>query len=64
MFVGMLVWGAVSDALGRRTALLGSMIVIVACGTASALAPSFRALLALRVLLGMGVSGEGAIAFF
>ena len=54
---GQIVYGPISDALGRRPVLLASLAVYVAgCGLAMA-APSFGWLLAARVIQGIGAAG-------
>ena len=55
--VAQIVYGPVSDALGRRRVLLGSLAVYGA-GTALAMvAPSFEWLLAARIIQGIGAAG-------
>ena len=52
-----IVYGPVSDALGRRPVLLASLaIYVVGCGLAM-VAPSFGWLLAARIIQGMGAAG-------
>ena len=54
---GQIVYGPISDALGRRPVLLASLGVYVAgCGLAM-VAPSFEWLLAARVIQGVGAAG-------
>ena len=52
-----IVYGPVSDALGRRPVLLASLAVyVVGCGLAM-MAPSFGWLLAARIIQGIGAAG-------
>ena len=51
---GPLVFGPVSDRLGRRPVLLGGCLVFALCGGLAASAPSLGALLAWRLLMGVG----------
>lgn len=61
VFAGMLagagVWGALSDACGRRAAFAGPAVFMLIFSAASAAAPSYAALLALRALVGVGLGG-------
>jgi len=60
-FVGMLVgafgFGRLADRIGRRPVLLAAVLVDACFGVASAFAPDFTWLLALRFLTGVGVGG-------
>ena len=60
-FLGMLLgawgFGRLADRTGRRRVLIVTVLVDAAFGLASAFAPSFAALLALRLLTGVGVGG-------
>lgn len=62
MMVGAYVWGALSDAFGRRAAFAAPAFCLLAFSLASAAAPTFAALLALRALVGVGLGG-GHVAF-
>ena len=55
--VAQIVYGPVSDALGRRPTLLISLGIYTAGCILSMLAPSFEWLLASRVIQGMGAAG-------
>jgi len=55
--VAQLVYGPVSDALGRRGTLLASLAVYMAASGLAMLAPTFEWLLAARVLQGIGAAG-------
>jgi putative MFS transporter len=60
-FVGMLVgafaFGRLADRIGRRPVLMGAVVLDACFGVASAFAPDFGWLLALRFLTGVGVGG-------
>jgi len=60
-FVGMLLgafgFGRLADRIGRRPVLLAAVLVDACFGVASAFAPDFTWLLALRFLTGVGVGG-------
>lgn len=55
--VAQIVYGPLSDALGRRRVLLGSLAVYVAATCLAMVAPSFEWLLAARILQGVGAAG-------
>ena len=55
--VGGFVFGALADRAGRRTSMAAAVIAFVAGNVACALAPSFAALAAARVLAGLGIGG-------
>ena len=60
-FVGMLLgafgFGRLADRIGRRPVLMAAVVVDACFGVASAFAPDFGWLLALRFLTGVGVGG-------
>jgi putative MFS transporter len=60
-FVGMLAgafaFGRLADRIGRRPVLMAAVVLDACCGVASAFAPDFAWLLALRFLTGIGVGG-------
>jgi len=60
-FVGMLAgafaFGRLADRIGRRPVLMAAVVVDACFGVASAFAPDFTWLLALRFLTGVGVGG-------
>jgi putative MFS transporter len=60
-FVGMLLgaffFGRLADRIGRRPVLMMAVLIDAAFGVASAFAPDFTWLLALRFLTGIGVGG-------
>lgn len=62
MCVGAPVWGAVSDAKGRKLSFALGMLVTCVFGFASAAAPSFSALTAFRALVGFGIP-SACVAF-
>lgn len=55
-------YGALSDALGRKRVMVASAALLVLPTLACALAPSFRALLALRALQGAFIPGVTAVS--
>ncbi len=57
-----LLYGPISDRLGRRGPLMVGMVVYVAAAAAASFAPSFEMLLALRFLQGIGAAGTRVIA--
>lgn len=58
--IGQLLWGPLSDVTGRKPALLVGIVLYLAATVGCALAPSMDALLALRVLQGLG-AGAGSV---
>ena len=65
-FLGMafsqLVYGPLSDAMGRRTVLLGGLLVFVLASLACAMAESIPQLIGLRVLQALGAGVGGVVA--
>jgi YNFM family putative membrane transporter len=59
---GMLFAGVLSDAWGRKPIMVGSTLVSALLVLASALVPDWTALLVLRALLGVSLSGLPAVA--
>lgn len=57
MLVGAFVFGRLADRFGRRPVLIASVLIDAVFGIASAFAPDFAWLLALRFLTGVGVGG-------
>jgi MFS family permease len=62
MCVGAPVWGAVSDARGRKQAFALGMLFTCVFGFASAAAPNFQAIMAFRALVGFGIP-SACVAF-
>ncbi|HWO08797.1 MAG TPA: multidrug effflux MFS transporter [Polyangiaceae bacterium] len=60
--VGQLVYGPVSDAIGRKRALYSGLGLFILGGLCCALAPSFGVLLAGRALSGFGAAGPRVAA--
>jgi AAHS family 4-hydroxybenzoate transporter-like MFS transporter len=54
---GAIVLGGLGDRIGRRAALLASVLLFGACSLATALAGSFSELIAWRFLTGIGLGG-------
>lgn len=57
-----LVMGPLSDRFGRRPVMLGGMTLYAAAGLGCALAPTIEALLAFRLLEGIGAAGGTTLA--
>lgn len=57
-----LIYGPISDRLGRRGPLLFGMVIYIGAAIAASFAPSFEALLALRFIQGAGAAGTRVIA--
>jgi YNFM family putative membrane transporter len=60
--VSLILVGALSDRLGRKSLMALSQFLVVACTLGVAFAPSWHALLALRFLSGVALSGVPAVA--
>lgn len=57
MLVGAFAFGRLADRIGRRPVLMAAVLIDACFGVASAFAPDFTWLLALRFLTGIGVGG-------
>ncbi|MDR6585927.1 MFS transporter [Herbaspirillum sp. BH-1] len=57
MLLGAFVFGRLADRIGRRPVLMCAVVIDACFGVASAFAPDFTWLLALRLLTGIGVGG-------
>ena len=57
MLLGAIVWGRLSDLIGRKTGFVATIAIDSGFGLLSAFAPSFGFLLVLRSLTGFGVGG-------
>src|SRR5690606_15336885 len=57
MLVGALVWGRLSDLIGRKIGFVSTVAIDSTFGLLSAFAPSFAWLVILRTLTGFGVGG-------
>jgi DHA1 family bicyclomycin/chloramphenicol resistance-like MFS transporter len=62
MGASQLVYGALADRIGRRPTLLIGLAIYGLAGLASAVAPSFGALLAARVVQGLGAGSPRVVA--
>ena len=56
--VGGILFGWIGDKMGRKNALLGSLLLLAAGSVLSALSWNSTSLLAFRILTGIGVGGE------
>ncbi|MCX5138679.1 MULTISPECIES: MFS transporter [unclassified Streptomyces] len=63
MIPGSLVWGPVSDRIGRRAVCLWSLAAYGVIALASALAPNFTLLMAARFLSGLALAGIYTVTF-
>ena len=54
---GQILYGPLSDSLGRRKTLLASLAIYIAATVLAMFSPSFGALLAARILQGVGAAG-------
>lgn len=57
LFIGALVGGRLSDRLGRKATLIGSVIVFGVCTLANAMAWDMQSLVVTRFLTGLGLGG-------
>jgi len=60
--LGQLIWGPLSDALGRKRILYAGLVVYIIAAIGAAFAPSLSALFALRLLGGIGAAGPRVVA--
>lgn len=60
--LGVVVAASVSERLGRRGMLIGSLVAASLCTLATAASPSFGVLLGLRVATGLALAGLPAVA--
>jgi YNFM family putative membrane transporter len=60
--LGVVVAASVSERVGRRWVLLGSLVAASLCTLATAASPSFAVLLGLRVATGLALAGLPAVA--
>jgi putative MFS transporter len=63
MIPGSLVWGPVSDRIGRRKVCLWSLASYGVVAAASAFSPNFATLMLLRVLSGVALAGIYTVTF-
>jgi len=59
--VGQIVYGPLSDRIGRRPVLIGGTAAYALCSLGAALAPSFQILLAFRLLQGLSVAATRVV---
>jgi YNFM family putative membrane transporter len=60
--IGLLITGPVSDRVGRKPVMVAALFSAALCTIASALMPSWPAILLMRALLGLSLSGVAAVA--
>ncbi len=60
--LGQLLWGPLSDALGRKRILYAGLAVYVAAALAAVFAPSLGVVFALRFIGGVGAAGPRVVA--
>ncbi|XP_014233632.1 synaptic vesicle glycoprotein 2B-like [Trichogramma pretiosum] len=63
MLIGSSIWGFLADVKGRRLALLLALFLQFAADALSSLVPSYWALVFLKFLSGVGVTGQLSISF-
>ena len=63
MLVGGLLWGTLSDRLGRKRCLIVALVLNSVGGFVSALSPTFTAIVACRFVAGIGVGGSIPVIF-
>lgn len=61
MSVGQMIWGPLSDRLGRRRVLHVGLFAYALCGIAAALAPDLSSLLVARFLWGVAAAGPRVV---
>lgn len=62
MAIGLLITGPISDAVGRKSMMVGALLLAAACTVASAMMTSWGGILVMRALLGLSLSGLAAVA--
>ncbi|XP_037519728.1 organic cation transporter protein [Rhipicephalus sanguineus] len=59
----MIIFGQLSDRVGRRTVICIALTILLAAGFSTLLSQSFIAFISLRYFVSLGVSGVGATSF-
>ena len=59
---GLLITGPISDRVGRKPVMVAALFAAALCTLASAMLPSWHAVLAMRALVGLSLSGLAAVA--
>jgi PHS family inorganic phosphate transporter-like MFS transporter len=57
-FLGAIIFGRISDVVGRKTVYWLVAVIMVVAALGSALAPSYWVLIGFRFLLGLGIGGD------
>ncbi|AXK57574.1 MFS transporter [Pseudomonas protegens] len=60
--IGLLITGPISDRIGRKPVMVAALLAAALCTIASALMPSWHAVLVMRALVGLSLSGLAAVA--
>ncbi|MFY0731733.1 MFS transporter [Pseudomonas sp. NFX15] len=60
--LGLLITGPISDRIGRKPVMVAALFAAALCTLASAMLPSWHAVLAMRALVGLSLSGLAAVA--
>lgn len=61
MALGLLITGPISDAVGRKPIMVVALFTAAVCTLAGALMPNWEGLLAMRLLVGLSLSGLAAV---
>ena len=62
MALGLLITGAISDAIGRKPMMVSALLLAACCTLASGLMTSWTGILIMRALIGLSLSGVAAVA--
>ncbi|MBS0893602.1 MFS transporter [Tatumella sp. JGM130] len=62
MAFGLLITGAISDAIGRKSMMVGALLLAACCTLASGMMSDWTGILIMRALIGLSLSGVAAVA--